>query len=384
MIPVVPPSPGRKRPTIRDVAREAGVSYATVSRVLNGRDWVSPSAIRSVQDAIARTGYTANPHARSLATGRSGSIAFLLTEPQHLLFEDPNFSVLLRGVAQALSDRSLTLILMIASTPDERTRTIAYVSGGHVDGVLLVSPHSGDPLLGQLVDAGVPIVACGRVLGYEKVISSVMADDRSGGRSAVEHLIAAGCTRIATITGPLDTAGGVDRLQGYHDALAAHGLAAAPERVAHGDWSRESGAAAMRALLEETARPDGFGRTPDSLGRAPDSIEPAPDSLGPALEETARAPGLDAVFAASDAMAAGALRELRAAGLDVPGDVRVVGFDDSGLAATTEPPLTTVRHPLDRVAEEMVRLLTDVIAGRTPVSITVPTSLVLRESSPAL
>jgi DNA-binding LacI/PurR family transcriptional regulator len=365
MIPVVPPSPGRKRPTIRDVAREAGVSYATVSRVLNGRDWVSPSAIRSVQDAIARTGYTANPHARSLATGRSGSIAFLLTEPQHLLFEDPNFSVLLRGVAQALSDRSLTLILMIASTPDERTRTIAYVSGGHVDGVLLVSPHSGDPLLGQLVDAGVPIVACGRVLGYEQVISSVAADDRSGGRSAVEHLIAAGCTRIATITGPLDTAGGVDRLQGYHDALAAHGLAAVPERVAHGDWSRESGAAAMRALLEETAQPD--------------SREPLPDPAG-----HARAPGLDAVFAASDAMAAGALRELRAAGLDVPDDVRVVGFDDSGLAATTEPPLTTVRHPLDRVAEEMVRLLTDVIAGRTPVSITVPTSLVLRESSPAL
>jgi DNA-binding LacI/PurR family transcriptional regulator len=311
-----------------------------------------------VRDAIARTGYTANPHARSLATGRSGSIAFLLTEPQHLLFEDPNFSVLLRGVAQALSDRSLTLILMIASTPDERTRTIAYVSGGHVDGVLLVSPHSGDPLLGQLVDAGVPIVACGRVLGYEQVISSVAADDRSGGRSAVEHLIAAGCTRIATITGPLDTAGGVDRLQGYHDALAARGLPADPALVAHGDWSRESGAAAMRALLAEAAQPDSL----------------RPD----------RVPALDAVFAASDAMAAGGLRELRAAGLDVPTDVRVVGFDDSGLAATTEPPLTTVRHPLDRVADEMVRLLTDVIAGRTPVSITVPTSLVLRGSSPAL
>jgi DNA-binding LacI/PurR family transcriptional regulator len=349
MIPIVPPSPGvpRKRPTIRDVAREAGVSYATVSRVLNGRDWVSPEAVRSVRDAIARTGYTANPHARSLATGRSASIAFLLTEPQHLLFEDPNFPVLLRGAAQALSDRSLTLILMIASTPAERTRTVAYLSGGHVDGVLLVSPHSGDPLLGQLVNAGVPIVACGRVLGYEQVISSVAADDRSGGRSAVEHLIAAGCARITTITGPQDTAGGVDRLQGYHDALIAHAMAIDPSRVVHGDWSRESGAAAMRTLLD-------------------------------------RAPGLDAVFAASDAMAAGALRVLREAGRDVPGDVRVVGFDDSGLAATTEPPLSTVRHPLDRVAEEMVRLLTDVIAGRTPLSVTVPTSLVLRASSPAL
>jgi DNA-binding LacI/PurR family transcriptional regulator len=348
MIPIVPTSPGtgRKRPTIRDVAREAGVSYATVSRVLNGREWVSPEAVRSVREAIARTGYTANQHARSLATGKSGSIAFLLTEPQHLLFSDPNFSVLLRGVAQSLSDRELTLILMIAATPDERGRAVAYLSGGHVDGVLLVSPHAGDPLLSQLVQAEVPIVACGRVLGFEQVISSVAADDRSGGRSAVEHLIAAGCRRIATITGPQDTSGGVDRLQGYTDALLAHGLEVEPARIAHGDWSRESGAAAMRTLLSQ-------------------------------------APDLDAVFVASDAMAAATLPVLREAGRGVPGDVRIVGFDDSGLAATLDPPLTTVHHPLERIAEEMVRLLTDVVAGRTPLSITVPTTLVLRSSSPA-
>ena len=348
MMPHVPnpPGTGRKRPTIRDVAREAGVSYATVSRVLNGREWVSPEAVRAVREAIARTGYTANPHARSLATGKSGSIAFLLTEPQHLLFEDPNFSVLLRGVAQALADRELTLILMIASTPEERNRTVAYLSGGHVDGVLLVSPHSGDPLLSHLVRAEVPIVACGRVLGYEQSISSVMADDRSGARSAVDHLASAGCRRIATITGPQDMVGGVDRLQGYRDALLAHGLPADPALIVPGDWGRASGAAGMRRLLDQ-------------------------------------APDLDGVFAASDAMAAGALPVLRDAGRQVPGDVRVVGFDDSGLAATLDPPLSTVRHPLDRISEEMVRLLTDVIAGRTPLSITVPTSLVLRDSSPA-
>ena len=348
MIRTVPTSSGtgRKRPTIRDVAREAGVSYATVSRVLNGRDWVSPEAVRSVQEAIARTGYTANPHARSLATGKSGSIAFLLTEPQHLLFEDPSFSVLLRGVAQALSDRELTLILMIAATPEERERVVTYLSGGHVDGVLLVSPHSGDPLLGELVRAEVPIVACGRVLGYEQVISSVAADDRSGARSAVEHLIANGSRRIATIAGPADLSGGVDRLQGYTDALLAHGIEVDPARIAHGDYGRASGAVAMRTLL-------------------------------------AQAPDLDAVFVASDAMAAGALTVLREAGRDVPGDVRIVGFDDYGLAATLDPPLSTVRNPLERISDEMVRLLTDVIAGRTPLSITVPTALVLRSSSPA-
>lgn len=340
------PNVSRKRPTIRDVAREAGVSYATVSRVLNGRDWVSPEAVRSVTDAIARTGYTANPHARSLATGKSGSIAFLLTEPQHLLFEDPNFSVLLRGVAQALSDRGLTLILMIASTPEERERTVTYLGGGHVDGVLLVSPHSGDPLLRQLVRAEIPIVACGQVLGFEESISSVSADDWMGGRSAVEHLLAAGCRRIATITGPQDQFGGVFRLRGYTDALTAHGITVDPAYIEHGDWSRESGAAAMRALL-------------------------------------ARVPDVDGVFAASDAMAAATLPVLREAGRDVPRDVRVVGFDDSVLAVTTEPTLTTVRNPMERISEEMVRLLTDVIAGRTPLSITVPTSLVVRGSSPA-
>jgi DNA-binding LacI/PurR family transcriptional regulator len=341
-----PPGTGRKRPTIRDVAREAGVSYATVSRVLNGREWVSPEAVRAVREAIGRTGYTANPHARSLATGRSGSIAFLLTEPQHLLFEDPNYSILLRGVAQALSHREVALILMIAATPDERQRAVAYLNGGHVDGVLLVSPHSGDPLLDQLVTAGIPIVACGRVLGLEQSISSVSADDRGGARAAVEHLIAAGCRRIATVTGPQDSSGGVDRLSGYTDALQAHGIAVEPSLIVHGDYSRESGAAGMRVLLD-------------------------------------REPGLDAVFAGSDVMAAGLLPVLREAGRDVPGDVRVVGFDDSGLAATLDPALTTVRQPLDRISEEMVRLLSDVIAGRSPLTITVPTTLVTRTSSPS-
>ncbi|MFD0817402.1 LacI family DNA-binding transcriptional regulator [Micromonospora zhanjiangensis] len=322
MIQPVPTSPGtgRKRPTIRDVAREAGVSYATVSRVLNGREWVSPEAFRAVRDAIARTGYRANPHARSLATGRSGSIAFLLTEPQHLLFEDPNFSVLLRGVAQALSGRELTLILMIASTPDERDRAVAYLSGGHVDGVLLVSPHSGDPLLAQLVRAEVPIVACGRVLGYEQVISSVAADDRGGARSAVEHLIAAGCRRIATIAGPQDMGAGVGRLIGYREAVRESGQPQVEDLIAYGDFSEESGAAAMRRLL-------------------------------------AACPELDAVFVASDLMACGALRVLRERGRRVPEDVAVVGFEDSPIATQADPQLTTVFQPVEEMGRQMARLL---------------------------
>ncbi|WP_432508154.1 LacI family DNA-binding transcriptional regulator [Kineococcus esterisolvens] len=339
------PPVARKRPTIRDVAREAGVSYATVSRVLNGHEWVSPESARAVRDAIARTGYTANPHARSLVTGRSGSIAFLLTEPQHLLFEDPVFSVLLRGVAQALSERSLTPVLLIAGTGDERARVLAYLQGRHVDGVLLVSSHAGDPLPGQLAATDVPVVACGRVLGAEDRISSVSADDRAGARSAVEHLLATGRRKVATITGPLDTPGGVDRLEGYRDVLRAAGADPGPALVRHGDWSRQSGAAAMRSLLEAD-------------------------------------PQLDAVFVASDLMASGALAALRASGRSVPGDVAVVGFDDTGLAATLDPPLSSVRQPLDRISREMVRLVVEGIEGGEPLATTVPTSLVLRASAP--
>ena len=212
--------------------------------------------------------------------------------------------------------------------------------------MLLVSSHSGDPLLSRLVPAGVPTVACGRVLGYEGLLSSVAADDRAGARTAVAHLLAAGCRRIATITGPLDTSGGVDRLDGYRDALTAAGVPFDPALVAHGDWTRGRADTAMRELL-------------------------------------AVAPDLDAVFAASDLMASAALTVLREAGRSVPDDVALVGFDDSGLAETLDPPLTTVRQPLERISEEMVRLLTEGVAGRDPLTVTVPTSLVVRASSPA-
>ena len=109
-----------RRPTIRDVAATAGVSRGTVSRVINGGHWVSPEARDAVERAIAETGYTANHHARSLATGRANSLAFLLTEPQHLLFSDPTYALLLRGAAEALTQRSMTLVLLVAGTPQER------------------------------------------------------------------------------------------------------------------------------------------------------------------------------------------------------------------------------------------------------------------------
>ncbi|MBQ0984736.1 LacI family DNA-binding transcriptional regulator [Streptomyces sp. F63] len=336
---------GRRRPpTIHDVAREAGVSRGTVSRVLNGGHNVSPASADAVNAAIRKTGYVVNRHARSLITGRSDSVAFLLTEPQERFFEDPNFNVLLRGCTQALATHDIPLLLMIAGTEAERRRISRYITAGHVDGVLLVSSHSGNPMAERLVGARIPVVACGKPLGQGARIAYVAADDRDGAREMVRHLAASGRRRIATVTGPPDTPGGVERLAGYRETLAEAGLPADERLVAVGDYSRAGGERAMAELLE-------------------------------------RAPDVDAVFVASDLMAQGALTALERAGRRVPEDVAVGGFDDSPAALGTRPPLTTIRQPWDRISTEMVRVLLGRIAGEEPSAVILPTELVRRDSA---
>ncbi|MFF1506856.1 LacI family DNA-binding transcriptional regulator [Streptomyces sp. NPDC058326] len=335
----------RRRPaTIHDVAREAGVSRGTVSRVLNGGHYVSPTAKAAVDAAIRRTGYVVNRHARSLITGKSDSVAFLLTEPQERFFEDPNFNVLLRACTQALAAQDIPLLLMIAGTDDERRRNLRYIEAGHVDGVLLVSSHSGDPVVARLDEAGVPVVACGKPLGQTTRIGYVAADDRDGARDMVRHLYGSGRRRIATVTGPLDTPGGVERLAGYRETLAECGLPVDETLIASGDYSRASGEDAARALL----------------GRAPD---------------------IDAVFVASDLMAQGVLDALARADRRVPEDIAVGGFDDSPAALSSRPSLTTIRQPWDRISSEMVRMLLARIAGEQPSAVILPTELVRRESA---
>ncbi|MDG4860071.1 LacI family DNA-binding transcriptional regulator [Streptomyces sp. T-3] len=334
----------RKPPTIHDVAREAGVSRGTVSRVLNGGHYVSSAARDAVDAAIRKTGYVVNRHARSLITGRSDSVGFLLTEPQERFFEDPNFNVLLRGCTQALAAHDIPLLLMIAGAPDERRRIMRYISAGHVDGVLLVSSHSGDQVAAELHEAGVPLVACGKPIGQSAKVSYVAADDRDGARDMVRHLLSLGRRRIATVTGPLDTPGGVERLAGYREVLAEAGIEVDESLVVRGDYSRASGEAAAERLL-------------------------------------AQAPDLDAVFVASDLMAQGVLTALQRAGRSVPEDIAVAGFDDSPAATSANPGLTTIRQPWDRISAEMVRVLLAQIGGEDPAAVILPTELVKRESA---
>ncbi|MCX5599168.1 LacI family DNA-binding transcriptional regulator [Streptomyces phaeochromogenes] len=334
----------RKPPTIHDVAREAGVSRGTVSRVLNGGHYVSPTAQEAVNAAIRRTGYVVNRHARSLITGRSDSIGFLLTEPQERFFEDPNFNVLLRGCTQALAAHDIPLLLMLAGTDDERRRITRYITAGHVDGVLLVSSHSGDPVAEQLREAGVPLVMCGKPIGVGSKVSYVAADDRDGARDMVRHLVSLGRRRIGVVTGPLDTPGGVERLAGYREVLSESGIDFDERLVVSGDYSRASGEAGAERLL-------------------------------------AQCPDVDAVFVASDLMAQGVLTSLERAGRRVPEDVSVGGFDDSSAALAARPQLTTIRQPYDRISAEMVRVLLAQIGGEDPAAVILPTELVKRQST---
>jgi DNA-binding LacI/PurR family transcriptional regulator len=294
-----------------------------------------------VNAAIRKTGYVVNLHARAMVTQRSSTVAFVLSEPQERFFADPNFNALLRGCTQSLAEHDMALLLAIAGSPEECQRVLRFLAGGHVDGALLVSTRSGDPFVEQVLRLGLPVVACGQPMGHERQMPYVGVDETDGARQIVSHLRDTGRGVIATISGPLDTPGGSQRLVGWRETL---GPLADDSLVAHGDYTQVSGQAAMAELL-------------------------------------ARRPDLDAVFVASDLMALGAIEELRRAGRRVPEDVAVAGFDDSPSALAAVPPLTTMRQPFGRISAEMVRLLLAGIAGDPPATVILPTELVVRESA---
>ncbi|GAA3707100.1 LacI family DNA-binding transcriptional regulator [Nonomuraea antimicrobica] len=330
------------RPTLEAVAARAGVGRGTVSRVINGSPNVSAKAREAVELAIRELGYVPNRAARALVTRRTDTVALVVSESQHRVFDEPYFAGTIRGIGSALAETGLQLILAMARTPEEHARLEHYLTGQHVDGVLLLSLHGADPLPGRLEAMGVPTVLGGRPVGLDPY-SYVDMDNRAGARQAVKHLLGLGRTAIATIAGSQDMGVGVDRLAGYRDALLPSGLR---ELVAYGDFSEQSGATAMAELLREH-------------------------------------PDLDAVFAASDPMALGAMRVLKAGGRAVPGDVAVIGFDDSKAALHADPPLTTVHQPTEAMGRQMAQLLVARINGkelRQPVVI-LDTHLVRRETA---
>ena len=338
--------------TLEDVARVAGVSRATVSRVINGRTTVDPAMRALVEQAVLETDYVPNRAARSLVTRRTDSIALVVSEPEQRavadpflgrVFTDPFFGRVVTGVLEVIRPRGVQLVLMLVDDGPSRANLVSYLRQGHVDGVVLICGDAADPLPELLARAGLPAVLSGRP-GRPTPISVVEADQRAGAELAVDHLVSVGRRRIATLAGPLDMPSSQERLTGFRAALARHGLTEAG--MVEGDFTQTGGAAAMRRLLAET-------------------------------------PDFDAVFVASDLMALGAIPVLGRAGRRVPEDVALLGFDDSSAALACDPPLTTVRQPLEEMAARMAELLLEQIADpdgeQTPVLFE-PT-LVVRESA---
>lgn len=291
---------------------------------------------------MAELGYVRNRAARAMRPSQAGSVALVVGEDAAKFFADPFFAKMLAGISTALAAADLLLVqLSLQSHRDCHTVT-RYLRSGHVDGALFVSMHSRPDF--DVAGLGIPVVLCGRPVSGAEALSYVDADNVEGARKAVAHLLASGRKAVATIAGPPDMAPGIDRLLGYRKAMttidfADQGL------IAYGDFSRRAGEHALSRLIDHR-------------------------------------PKLDAVFAASDLMAVGALRALHRAGRRVPDDVAVVGFDDSPFAQYTDPPLSTVRQPVDALAGRIVRELLGQISNpdQGPSHVVLDTQLVLRRS----
>lgn len=325
--------------TIFDVAREAGVSYATVSRVINNKDHVKPDKREAVLRAMTRLGYVVNQQARSLAGGRSRVIGLLVQG-----LESAYTGEIVRGIDLELEAAQYDL--MLYTTHRRRAKESAYVTAitrGMADGLLLILPRNPEAYLQSLQRQRFPYVLIDHQ-GIGEGGTAVGATNRRGGYDATRHLIELGHRRIGFITGSFELGCSADRLAGYQAALAEAGIAADPALVYTGDFFRQSGFAGARALLGLAAAPT-------------------------------------AIFASNDEMAFGVIDAARDQGLRIPDDLSVIGFDDIPQAASVYPALTTVRQPLEqmgRVATQMLLRLIDKAAPAERAEL--PTELIIRHS----
>jgi LacI family transcriptional regulator len=335
--------------TLEEIGKLAGVSRSTVSRVVNGQTNVRDQVRERVWKVVRETGYQPHAAARSLVTHRTRIIGVIIPEALAKLFTDPFFPLLLRGVTETCNTRDYHLMLSLFNGPaDQSEMHRRVVRSGHLDGVIVASTRLDDPLVLRLLQDQVPFVLVGR--HPDRRVNYVDVDNVSAARMATEHLIRLGHQRIATITGPLNMLQAQDRLSGYRQALEAHQLPLDENLIAESDFTEAGGSTGAQRLL------------------------PAAPT---------------AIFVASDSMAIGALKAVRQAGLRVPQDVALVGFDDVPVATAVEPALTTVRQPIERLGSMAAELLLDLIENGSEEQasihrIVLPAELVVRASCGAL
>ena len=329
----------RSRSTLDEVARKAGVSRATASRVFSGKPNVAEAARQAVRQAAAELGYVPNSAARSLAAGRTESVGVVLPHPTRSgLFGDPMLGRLLRGIGDELSSRELQMVLFAPQSDADTRRLEQYLAGGHVDAVLVVALGGDDVLIERVQSHGIPLVFGGRPR-QSNGVTYVDVDNRIGGRVATEHLVQLGRRRVAHIAGPPASAAARERLHGFREAMWNAALRG--DFLEYGTLDRDGGELAMHRLLARTHE-------------------------------------IDAVFVASDAMAVGAMWALQVVGLRVPDDVAVIGFDDSPVATTTQPALSSVRQPFEEMGRTMARLA---LNGHEPQQVMLGAELALRGST---
>ena len=310
---------------LEEIARIAGVSRSTVSRVANGDKRVSDDARARVNSIIREHGYQPHAAARSLASRRTRMIGLRIPGELAFIFGDPYFPEMAQGVVDACNQADYGLMLMMEPENDPVSAERIYqrvIRGRHIDGVILATSVIGDAFAGRVAADGVPAVMIGR----HPTLATIDIDNQAAAREAVDHLIAHGYRRIAHISGPANIAASVERLAGYEQALSEAGKLIDPTLIVPGDFTDVSGYQAMRLLLERAeGRPD-------------------------------------AVFVGSDTMAVGALRAINEAGLSVPDDVAVMGFDGLTAHSRIYPFLSTQAQPVPALGRTAVEMLLQRIA----------------------
>ena len=304
--------------TIKDVARAAGFSVATVSRVLNASGPVKPETVRRVREVALSLRYAPNGAARSLTTRKTSTLGVLLPD-----LHGEFFSEVIRGIDATAHEHGYHILVSSShNEPEEIAATLAAMRG-RVDGVIIMSPAIEAAALAHDLPNSIPVVLL-NCKGTGHAYDALGVDNYGGAFAMTEHLLAMGRTRIAMITGPAGNADAEERLQGYRDALRDAGIARAAELELHGDFHEQAGyAAAQRAL----------------------ALAPRPDAL----------------FGANDVMAIGALSALRERGVRVPEEMSVVGFDDISMARYMNPPLTPVRVNIAELGNTAVNTLVNAI-----------------------
>lgn len=328
---------------MHDVAVHSGVSRGTVSRYINGERYVSSAARDAIEEAIRKVGYVPNAAARNLKMQRSQSIGLIVHEPGALFVEDPNIGEILLGANAVLSAADHQMAVLVVDSDRDTARVARYLSGGFVEGAIVISAREHDPISQVISRLELPAAYVGHPPDAPASASFVVIDNRAAAFAITSRLVGSGRRRIGMIAAALDRDSGADRLTGFREALGDAFDETLVEPITH--YSFSEGRDAAHRLLE-------------------------------------RAPDIDAIFAASDAVAAGTLEAVRARSLSVPGDVAVVGFDDSAWARRTDPALSTVRQPARELGAEAARLVLARLSGEVaPKVVQLECEIVWRESA---